>query len=223
VEPTTIYAFAALLIVLAAGMIYSLIGKNEKIGPEGLLQWLGSLIGVSIIGAGLWLVAITWKADVAISSATAGRTATSTEIEEMDLAVPAEDFAFREVATAAGHSLSQYRGKVVLLNLWATWCPPCLSEIPELNRLHTTYADEGLVVISVSDEPVDELRAFERNLRLETVSMFVSPTDELPDLVKAGFEIRPTSYIIDRDGTVRKYILGARSFRHFERLVRPFL
>jgi len=143
--------------------------------------------------------------------------------EEMDLAVPAQDFQFRDVETGRDHALSQYRGKVVLLNLWATWCPPCLSEIPELNRLHTTYEDQGLVVISVSDEAVADLRSFERNLPLETLSAFVAPTGDLPDLVRAGFEIRPTSYVIDRDGTVRKYILGARSFRYFERMVQPYL
>ena len=58
---------------------------------------------------------------------------------------------------------------------------------------------------------------------METVSGYVEQTDLLPGTVRSAFEIRPTTYLVDRNGQLRKYILGARSYAHFERLIQPYL
>ena len=70
-------------------------------------------------------------------------------------------------------NLSDYEGKVVILNFWATWCAPCLDEIPDLNRLQREYADD-LVILSVSDEDRQLLVDFEQQLPLETHSKRVA-------------------------------------------------
>lgn len=64
--------------------------------------------------------------------------------------VPA--IAFRSVSDDSPHQLREYEGKVVLLNLWATYCPPCIGEMSTLGRLQEMYRDSGLVVIALTDE-----------------------------------------------------------------------
>src|ERR1044072_5627290 len=60
-----------------------------------------------------------------------------------------------KVIASVGKSLEQYKGKVVLLDLWATWCPPCRIEIPGFIRLQDKYCDKGLVIVGVSLDPMD--------------------------------------------------------------------
>lgn len=83
---------------------------------------------------------------------------------------PAPDFVFHEVGTGAPRQLSELRGKVVLVNVWATWCPPCRKELPDLDRLQATYADRGLVVLTVSTEERDLLRKFAAEHPLRTLN-----------------------------------------------------
>ena len=63
----------------------------------------------------------------------------------------AADFSFRDIA-GKQHNLADYRGKWVLVNLWATWCPPCLKEIPDLIALHNEHKDKDLVVIGIATD-----------------------------------------------------------------------
>jgi thiol-disulfide isomerase/thioredoxin len=66
-------------------------------------------------------------------------------------AVAAADFSFRDIA-GKQHDLADYRGKWVLVNFWATWCPPCLKEIPDLMALHNEHKDKDLVVIGIATD-----------------------------------------------------------------------
>lgn len=145
------------------------------------------------------------------------------DLLDMDLNQSAGDFEFISVYGDSTGTLSDYHGKVVVLNVWATWCAPCLTEIPELNRLHKRYQDRGVVVLSLSDESPEELRDFNNRLRLETVSATVEDMSDLPRPIQKAFEIRPTTYIIDRDGNLRRYVLGARSYGYFEQAILPHL
>jgi len=99
------------------------------------------------------------------------------------------------------HSLEQYRGKVVVVNFWATWCPPCVEELPSLESAWQRYRQQGLVVLAVSDEETDVVASFLERL----------PTDiTFPVLIdgdmKSGnrWKIRglPTTVVIDRSGDV---------------------
>ncbi len=114
-------------------------------------------------------------------------------------AEPARDFT---LATKNGGqvTLSALRGKVVYVDFWATWCPPCRKSFPWLNAMHDRYAKQGLEIVAISidnaQEPVD------RFLK-EIPPRFTVATD--PDATLAdvyGLRMMPTSYLIDRNGDV---------------------
>jgi thiol-disulfide isomerase/thioredoxin len=130
---------------------------------------------------------------------------------------PAGDLAFLEVADDSPRRLSELRGKVVLLNLWATWCPPCRKEMPAIDRLQRDYADRGLVVVTLSNEERDRLRAYAAEHPLGTLNVYAS---QLGWLDVRG---RPLTMVIDREGVVRACMIGGRTYADFERAVKKYL
>jgi peroxiredoxin len=115
---------------------------------------------------------------------------------------------FRLPSLAGGSfELASQRGKVVVLNFWATWCPPCVSEMPSLERLHRALGSEGLSVVTVStDEDAAELRRFVAEHAL-TVPVLEDPGGR----VAAG-EYRTTGYpetfVLDRAGRLLQHVVG---------------
>ena len=104
-------------------------------------------------------------------------------------------------------SLSDYRGKVVLLNFWATWCPPCIAEMPSLIELQKKLKDKDVVILGVSID-ADEA-AYHKFLKEYGVN-FVTVRDEdkkTPTLY--GTFGWPETYVIDRQGVVRRKFIGA--------------
>lgn len=129
----------------------------------------------------------------------------------------APELAFQRVADNSPQRLSNLRGQVVLVNLWATWCPPCRKEMPELNRLQKEYGGQGLVVVTVSDEERDLLRKFAAEHPFETVNAYAA------DLGWFDVPGRPLSVVIDRQGVVREVIIGGRGYGELEAMVQPYL
>jgi cytochrome c biogenesis protein CcmG, thiol:disulfide interchange protein DsbE len=130
---------------------------------------------------------------------------------------PAGDLAFQQVADGAPRRLWDFRGQVVVVNLWATWCPPCRAEMPDLNRLQREYQGRGLAVVTVSDEPRETIQGFAVKQPFSTTNVFA---ESLGWLDVPG---RPLSVVIDRDGTIREMFIGARDYGAFEAAVRPYL
>lgn len=106
-------------------------------------------------------------------------------------------------------SLTTLRGKVVVLNFWSTWCPPCRDEIPSLNRLYERYGDNGLVVLGVSTgSPASQVRGF---LKDNAVSYPVLLDGlEVSRLYKV-YTI-PSSFLIDRGGVIVERYLGEKDW-----------
>jgi thiol-disulfide isomerase/thioredoxin len=131
------------------------------------------------------------------------------------------DFAFRLVADGTPRRLADYAGKVVVLNFWATWCGPCLKELPELERVAEKGRGE-VVVVTVSDEAVEELRAA---LPAATARVNGYFSDTPPDnaIGRMAYQGRPTTLILGRDGSVREILIGAQSFDAFETAIRKAL
>lgn len=118
--------------------------------------------------------------------------------------------------------LADFKGKVVLLNFWATWCAPCRAEMPELVKLQREYEARGLQVIGVAVPRYRRaaVRRAARRLNLNYPVLYGSR-----DLVAAydAGEVLPTTVVIDREGKVRARILGILEPDEFEQSVRPLL
>jgi peroxiredoxin len=108
--------------------------------------------------------------------------------------------------TGTGLSLSDYAGKkFVLLNFWATWCPPCIEEMPSLNRVHEMLRDQGLVVLGVSVDEDEE--AYKRFLSNAGVSFPTARDPERTVSTRYGTFKYPETYLINPEGKViRKYV-----------------
>ena len=118
--------------------------------------------------------------------------------------------------------LSTYRGKVVLINFWATWCPPCRAEMPDLIRLQREYASHGLQIIGITYPPENKnrVRRFARSLKVNYP--IVLGTRE----IRARFsseEILPLTVVIDRDGKVNDIISGILLPEEFDEQIKPLL
>lgn len=126
------------------------------------------------------------------------------------------DFTFRLVSDDSVHHLSDYGGKTVVLNFWATWCGPCLTELPDLEKLAQRRPD--LVVLAVSDESPEVLRAAvpARTARVNGYFADAAPEDPIGQMAYQG---RPTTLVIGRDGQVRNMLIGAQTLASFETAV----
>jgi thiol-disulfide isomerase/thioredoxin len=131
---------------------------------------------------------------------------------------PAPDMAFTAVADRQARHLSDFRGKVLLVNLWATWCPPCRAELPTLNRLQEELAGRGLVVVTLSDESPDALAPFLEQHAPRTVNGCVDSFGWL-----AIKKFRPFTLLIDRTGVLRDYSFGSQDYATFARKVEKYL
>ena len=102
--------------------------------------------------------------------------------------------------------LSNYRGKVVLVNLWATWCPPCIAELPVLEEVAKSYADKGLVILAVAgDEDPQAVRDF---LATKPVSFEVLFDPDGVIGTRYGITGYPETFFVDRQGLLRDKIIG---------------
>ncbi|HEX8181354.1 MAG TPA: TlpA disulfide reductase family protein [Pyrinomonadaceae bacterium] len=118
--------------------------------------------------------------------------------------------------------LSDYKGKVVLLNFWATWCPPCRAEIPELTKWQRQYESSGLRIIGITYPPTMRatVRRFMRRAKINYPVVFGAKATKA--LFDPG-EALPLSVIIDRAGNVREVIQGIVFPEEFEQKVKPLL
>lgn len=118
--------------------------------------------------------------------------------------------------------LSNYKGKVVLLNFWATWCAPCRTEIPDLVKKQTKYWKSGLRVIGVTEPPwkTVEVRHAITQLKVNyPVALGTSETKLLFD----ESDVLPLTIVIDREGNVRDVIKGVLYEDEFEEKIKPLL
>lgn len=119
-------------------------------------------------------------------------------------------------------SLSAYKGKVLLLNFWATWCVPCRTEIPDLIKKQREYRDQGLRIIGITYPPekAPEIRSFIRKLKMNYLVAIGSK--ETKQAFTAS-ETLPLTVIIDRAGHIREVIEGIMYEDEFDQKVKPLI
>ncbi len=213
------YVAAFFMIAIAIGFLLFIYKKTGTLMPAGVTERLGALLSMALVVAAGLLLFVTYRVDVG-----PGFTAPQgPRLTQEELGSPAPDFTFTHVQSQETGRLSEYRGQVVLINWWATWCAPCLEELPALNELQAKYGDQGLTVLTLSDESRATLLDFEKDLPLRTIAGYVAGDDDLPDPYRRTLQIRPTTYVIDREGIIRDFVLGAQDLSTFERMVSPYL
>ena len=153
---------------------------------RGLKVFLGTvLVGVVVVAAALWLRPRT------------------PEI--------APDFALGDLSGRTVR-LSALRGKVVLVNVWTTWCPPCREEMPSMERLYQRLRDRGLELLAVSQDDAgtkDEVAPFVREVGV-TFPVLLDPQREVGS--RYGVWGYPETFVVDREGRIVERVIGPRTW-----------
>ncbi len=119
-------------------------------------------------------------------------------------------------------SLAQYRGQVVLVNLWATWCPPCKAEMPALQAFYEKHANDGFTIVAINDgDPTGDVLKFVDEYQL-TFPVWLDPTYIATEQAFRTLNL-PSSFVIDREGTIRLTWVGGISRRMLEEHVTPLI
>ena len=157
-------------------------------------QWAFVGIVVLILGGGL--LAATRILDDELFPVTAGSKAPDFRAKTID-------------GAPVTKTLANYKGEIVLLNVWATWCLPCRTEMPSIQALHDRFAARGLKVVAVSIDKAgsdDEIRKFRDQYGL-TFEILQDPTGNIQrDYQTTGV---PETFIIGRDGMIRRKVIAA--------------
>ena len=118
-------------------------------------------------------------------------------------------------------SLSDFEGQVVLVNNWATWCPPCREEMPEFITFYEKYGDQGFQIVAIeAGQPEADVRAFVEEQGMEFV-ILLDPANQ--SLITFQNSTLPNSWVIDKRGHLRMAWLGAINLPTLEKYVTPLL
>ncbi len=124
--------------------------------------------------------------------------------------------------TGERFALSSLRGRVVLLNVWSTWCVPCRKEIPVLNALQNDYEAKGLTVVGVSwNDTPDDIKRFQKEKTPQNYTVLLQGKSLRSTF--AGLDGLPSTYLIDRQGRIRQILPGTNDRTTLESAVRPLL
>ena len=138
-----------------------------------------------------------------------------------DLSKGAPDFTLPAV-DGSMVSMSDYSGKVILVDFWATWCPPCNDMIPVLSELHKQYSDKGLVILGVSLDQ-DGLGVLGTFVHENMIPYKVVMGDNRISNSFGGVSSIPTLYMVDREGRLVRKLMGYHSYRQLEEQVKKYL
>jgi peroxiredoxin len=121
------------------------------------------------------------------------------------------DFTLQEL-NGKNWTLKEQHGKVVVLNFWATWCPPCRKEMPDLETLYQQFKDQGLLILAISDEDAGKVKPFIAQQKV-TYPILLDPDRKVNDLFQ--IEGIPKTFVYDRNGKLVAQSIDMRTRRQF--------
>jgi peroxiredoxin len=194
-----------------AGLILGAMHIFNKRGPTAMAWWGLTLSSIAII-ASIGLGLVYWRgfnlAKTYFQSVTKNFQQENTENDPSRWeGVVAPDIS---VTTLDGQTinLSQLKGKRVVLDFWATWCGPCVSEIPHFNKLYQETSRQDLVIVGISQEDQATLKSF---VKRKAVAYPIASATGLPSPY-GDVQTFPTTFFIDRNGVIQSVAVGARDF-----------
>jgi len=208
--------------------LYSLCARNDCSKSWSPL-WKAAPLMISgqrrlgLLMAGLGLIVLGGASAWFLSNSRPDETLQPTDFSAVPVAVnyPAPALVLQDLG-GARHALSDYAGQVLLINLWATWCPPCQAEMPLLQQYFERHRDSEFAVIAIEDgDPIAEVQAFVSSYRL-TFPIWLDPDHQATDHAFKTISL-PSSYVIDRTSRVRLVWLGAISEANLEKYVTPVI
>ena len=195
-------------ILLCLAIVYVLGKGNSYLVPKGVYRKIGaaaSLLAMTI----LILVLVGLGKERSTTGKVLSKFETMVEKE-----APSLTFQFVDVDSSS--SLESYEGQIVILNFWATWCVPCREEMPVLSQIQDDYADQGVTVITLSDQEREIIHKYGPKTEYSFLSVFNTNIEWLD--MRLG-TARPVTFFIDRTGVIKGYYTGARDYEFFsERL-----
>lgn len=210
---------------------------GDGVGTKWVLGTLFAAAGLAVAVGMAWYAAEGYRqaggaSDGAAESAASARAkappaskgrvrARSSSGRSRWLSIPAPVVTFRTLAGDTA-SLGGLRGRVVVLNFWATWCPPCKREIPELSRLQDSLSSEGasVVGVAVSSGSRQEIREFGEEYGINYPVWLSDPGTAATEYRAVGL---PTTLLVDRRGVIRRRYMGAQTYEVLSDDVRALL
>ena len=190
--------------------------KQKKYRKQRKNNWVPVFTGVGLILFGFVLFALLRRTDEAAASASVDRS-----VVPMAVDYSAPQLSLQNL-NGTTESLEDFRGKVVLVNNWATWCPPCKAEMPTLQAFYDKYRDEGFTIIAINDgDPTEDVLQFEEDYQL-SFPIWLDPKYYATEQAFKTMNL-PSSFVIDRAGTVRLMWVGAISRRMLDEYVTPII
>lgn len=184
--------------------------RNRKAAPKPLTLFF--------VGAGLILLGIA--VFLVLSGQETSTNSNSLQVVPAKVNYPAPELHLTDLQ-GNPVSLQDYSGKVVLVNNWATWCPPCKAEMPTLESFYQDYRQKGFIIVAIeAGEPISEVADFVQQFGL---SFVVLPDPEMQALKVFGNLTLPNSYVIDRKGIIRLAWNGPIEREALEKFVVPLL
>ncbi len=132
----------------------------------------------------------------------------------------AADFTLKDLS-GKEFSLSDYKGKVILINFWATWCGPCLKEMPDLEKLYQNYKAKDFQILGIAVASKEKDIPKKVQSTGVTYPILLGNNQTVSDY--GSFSSIPQSFIIDRDGSIVMQITGSWHYEQFEKAVKDLL
>lgn len=176
---------------------------------------------ISVLTAASLLSACGKQAQNSAEADTRSATTASAGARALPVLAKAPDF---KLTTLDGKEVTaaSLKGKVVVVDFWATWCGPCVAEIPGYVALQKKYAEAGLVIVGVSVDRGGSAKV-KQFVEKNGMNYLVAMGDETIAEAFGGFDAIPTTFLIDRDGNIRHQKTGSMEHAEYEALVKQVL